>query len=349
LLLALEFLEPVHGNLGLVADADQLHKRFALAKALGVFACLDAVLVLVFDLVEPLQVAWARPRSFRCRCRDSPSLTGSRSPCRRVRCACARLSVAAMATEKRCRRRCRAWVGEAQESSQTARGKDNKTQESIGPGNSEANADVPIGRVEPVPAGGTRVPWVVVPGTAPQKPAGTIPLLPCTAVQGRSGVGVVVAVLHPLPHVTVHIVQSKGIGKLLPHRAGLTRRISTKPSMLPQLTRIASEGIVSGGTCACGVLALGFGRQPIPLACSRTQALDKGLGIVPGDVLHRQGVAFEPTWVAAHDRLPFALRDFELADRKVWNGNSADRALGITPSVMLGKIGRSWLGAMRCT
>jgi len=57
LLLALEFLEPIHGNLGLVAHADQLHKRFALAKALGVFACLDAALVLVFDLVEPLEVA----------------------------------------------------------------------------------------------------------------------------------------------------------------------------------------------------------------------------------------------------------------------------------------------------
>jgi len=62
-----------------------------------------------------------------------------------------------------------------------ARGKHDKIQGSIGPGNSEAKCVCPAGRAEPAPEGGTRALWAAAPGTAPQTTAGTIPPLRCSA------------------------------------------------------------------------------------------------------------------------------------------------------------------------
>src|SRR5262245_16013353 len=63
-----------------------------------------------------------------------------------------------------------------------------------------------VRRVEP--NGGAEVPRKVGPGTAAKDPGIASSGYPGRAVSGRAGVAVLVALLHPLPDIAVHLVEA---------------------------------------------------------------------------------------------------------------------------------------------
>ena len=100
------------------------------------------------------------------------------------------------------------------------RGKEAKRQELIGPRNTETEAEVvePVRRGVPVADRGAKELWTAAPGTAPQHAPGTIARGPGSAIARRSIVVGVITILGPFQHVAMHIVKTKGVSRVAPHR-----------------------------------------------------------------------------------------------------------------------------------
>ena len=76
----------------------------------------------------------------------------------------------------------------------------------------EADTDALVPGGVPVAFGRADVPWNVAPGTAPEDTATAFSAGPRRTVRRCPIVTVVIAILHPLPNVTSHIVETEGIG-----------------------------------------------------------------------------------------------------------------------------------------
>src|SRR5262249_28584202 len=89
-------------------------------------------------------------------------------------------------------------------------------------------------------------------------------------------------VLHPLPDIAQHVVQSPGIGLLLAYGMRAMFRVGTIPGILTQLLRVIAKAVDAWRTRTCGVLPLGFCWQAIQLyAFHSVELTDERLGIVP--------------------------------------------------------------------
>src|SRR5688572_29438672 len=60
----------------------------------------------------------------------------------------------------------------------------------------------------------------------------------------------------PFPNIAVHVVQSPGVGFLLPHRMGHVAGVVVKPGEVLQRLRITAETVFGGTAGAAGVLPL---------------------------------------------------------------------------------------------
>ena len=82
---------------------------------------------------------------------------------------------------------------------------------------------IAIRRRAPAAAGGTQIPRKTAPGAAAHDGLLLLPNAasrPGTAIRGRAVIVSMPAVRHPLPHITVHVVQTKTIRRKTPHRGG---------------------------------------------------------------------------------------------------------------------------------
>ena len=73
-------------------------------------------------------------------------------------------------------------------------------------------AVAPVDGGVPVAVRGAEVPRIVDPGAAAKDPATAISGCPGGAIRRRAAVISIPAVLHPLPHVAMHVVEAKGVG-----------------------------------------------------------------------------------------------------------------------------------------
>ena len=94
------------------------------------------------------------------------------------------------------------------------------------PDNTETDAVAPVPGGVPAAERGAQEPRIVVPGAAAQHPLPTIPSRPRAPVSRRSSIAPVPAVLHPLQHVPMHIVQTEIVHR---KRAHLHRLPSIRP------------------------------------------------------------------------------------------------------------------------
>ena len=115
---------------------------------------------------------------------------------------------------------------------QSKRGKETKTHDLIGPGNTETEVAAPDRRDEFEAERGAQVPRTVEIGAPPHHAQGTILCGPCTAIGWRAAVVLVPAILRPFKDVSVHIVQAECIWQFLAYRVSLPARVLFKPSVL---------------------------------------------------------------------------------------------------------------------
>src|SRR5512132_3030842 len=120
-------------------------------------------------------------------------------------------------------------------------------------------------------------------------------IAPCPPVFRRIGVVVVVAIFHPLVHVTVHVFQLPSIGGKLPDRRRLlavpsTTAISAVGQLFP-LDVVAAisgwQGVFGGSSSAGGIFPLCLAWQATVLARFLAQPLNVSPRFPPGDVNHR--------------------------------------------------------------
>src|SRR5262249_26892565 len=119
-----------------------------------------------------------------------------------------------------------------------------------------------------------------------------------------------IPVLHPLPHIAMHIVQAPGIRLQLPYRMGLAIGILAVPGILPQLPGVVSKAIRRRRTGARSVLPLRFRWQAIQrMPFARIESANKRLYVLPGHHFHWPvRVARELAGIVVHHRFPLALR-----------------------------------------
>ena len=79
------------------------------------------------------------------------------------------------------------------------------------PGKTKSHVDVTDVPVETVAVGRPKAVWLVAPAAAAQHSQITIPVEPGTAIQWRTIVTAVPAILSPLPGVTRQVVQTKAV------------------------------------------------------------------------------------------------------------------------------------------
>ena len=80
-------------------------------------------------------------------------------------------------------------------------------------------------------------------------------------------------ILHPLPHIAMHVMQAPCIRLSFTDRMGLTTCILTIPGILLQLGRIIAKTIRRGRPSPRGILPLRLGRQTIRSPGSRSLSL----------------------------------------------------------------------------
>jgi len=87
--------------------------------------------------------------------------------------------------------------------------KESRTKRAADP---ETDVAVPEVGSAPVAGGRPEVLWIVPPGTAAEDTGLTLAKRPRRTISRRPIVVLVIAILHPLPHVTRHIVKAERIG-----------------------------------------------------------------------------------------------------------------------------------------
>jgi hypothetical protein len=119
-----------------------------------------------------------------------------------------------------------------------------------------------------------------------------------------------IPVLHPLPHVAVHIVQAPGIGLALSYGMGRATCIGRIPGVGVQAPGVTPKTIGRGGTSARGIFPLRLGGQAILApSFSGVQGAYELLHIVPGDALDRVVRARKAARIRPHDGYPLSLSD----------------------------------------
>ena len=128
-----------------------------------------------------------------------------------------------------------------------------------GPGETETVVAAPVlGPDEDVAAvGGARVPGVAVPGAAAQH-AAYFALIRLADI----------AVLHPFPHIAMHVEEPPGVGGKAAHRGGLLAVPSAAAAVAVGaiVTDLVAPGISGLGPGAGGVLPFGLRGQAPDLA-----------------------------------------------------------------------------------
>ena len=89
------------------------------------------------------------------------------------------------------------------------------------PRNPEPDVAAPVVDAAPDAVSGAEGPRPVAPRAPAQHPAGTVPTGPRTTILWRTSEAVIPAILDPLPHVTVHVIEAPGIGFKLIYRRRL--------------------------------------------------------------------------------------------------------------------------------
>ena len=164
-----------------------------------------------------------------------------------------------------------------------SRGKEPKIQDSIQrPGNSKTGEAEPVCGGELVAVRGTQVLRTVVPRAATQHPGvATPPSRPCTPVPRRPSVAGVPTVLHPLHHISVHVMQPKRVRRERAHR----RRAPSVETVVRLLRRYRRTEVKRPRRPrACHVLPLRLAQQPVRLACHPRQPPHVRLRILPAHI-----------------------------------------------------------------
>src|SRR6266540_4206494 len=157
---------------------------------------------------------------------------------------------------------------------------------------------------------------VVVPTAAPMRPiqADKGPhRLHCSACGGG-----LIPVLHPLPDIAMHVIESPGIRLYLPSWVCPIVSIVPIPGIQTELARILAKAPSCRGPDASCVLPLCLRRQAVHHpAFLGVEPTDACLHVVPGDLFHRSvGMAGEAAGIAPHHPLPPPLRHLVLAKIK---------------------------------
>lgn len=90
--------------------------------------------------------------------------------------------------------------------------------------------------------GGADLPWMIVPGAASEAVMAEIGSLPGIPIIRCSTIIVMPAILPPLIHIAVYVVQAEAIGLQPPHRMSFPAGIAIEPGVLPGLVGIVAPG-----------------------------------------------------------------------------------------------------------
>src|SRR6266540_1380799 len=72
-----------------------------------------------------------------------------------------------------------------------------------------------------------------------------------------------IPVLHPLPDIAMHVIESPGIGFFLPYRMCLVSRVFPVPGILSQLACVVAKAVDRRCPSPCGIFPLCLRRQAI--------------------------------------------------------------------------------------
>src|SRR3984893_16865874 len=163
-----------------------------------------------------------------------------------------------------------------------------------------------------------------VPGTAAQEAAGAARKVPSRSVGGRSFVGAIIAILDPLPHIAMHVVEDPCIGRVRADFLGPAFTLLSVRKVGLIVGDGIPEGIFSGCAGARRIFPLGFAQKPIGFAGLFREPRRIAPGFVPGYIgdgtptLGTPRVSiFEPLAAAVGlAGVEFVKRHLELADRE---------------------------------
>ena len=149
---------------------------------------------------------------------------------------------------------------------------------------------------------------------------------PGRAIRRRAGIAVLVAVLRPLPHVAMHVVQSERVGR---ERAGRRGLLVVPHATAPVAVGAASADFIAPGVdraaaSARRIFPFGLAEQAIgPAGLSRQPGQIGIRHVIPGHIDHRLTFPSETTitrhmtaGALGNAGVPFREGDLELADRK---------------------------------
>src|SRR5262245_6677155 len=107
----------------------------------------------------------------------------------------------------------------------------------------EAEVVDPVGGGVPEALGGAEVLWIAAPRSAADDTGVATASRPSCTIQWRPLIVVVIAVLDPLPNITVHIENAESVGRFLANRMYTVVGIPAVPGIFVQFRFVIPEGI----------------------------------------------------------------------------------------------------------
>ena len=121
-----------------------------------------------------------------------------------------------------------------------------------------------------------------------------------------------VPVLAPFPNITVHVVQTPGVGLFLPNRVGMPARVPIIPRILLKISFFGIKAVLQLAAGLAGIFPFRLGGKPVSVRPFQfVELFDEDPHVIPRYVFH--GAVFaalaEYGWIFPHDPGPLSLGD----------------------------------------
>ena len=132
----------------------------------------------------------------------------------------------------------------------------------------------------------------VIPGAAPYGTPPAIVTISWRTIRRRALIVLPVAVVHPLPNIAVHIVQTERVGfERFHRRRPLVKLGAAFPAIGEVFARFVAPPIARARPGTGGIFPLRFRGQAIDMAGARAEELGERNRVGPRDVDYRSGLA----------------------------------------------------------